>query len=354
MVEKRNMDVQLSVIVPVYNMEKYLQRCMESLLNQNISNYEIILVDDGSKDKSSEICDEYAKQYPFVHVIHKENQGLGFARNSGLDAAKGKYVSFVDSDDTVSPKHFYELLKTAEEHNADACLGGGTDVFETHKLTGRHLYAGRVFNEQEIMKILLPSMLGYNKRGRNYSGMSACVGVFSRETIEKNNIRFRSEREYISEDAIFDIEFMSSSRIVVISEFSGYNYYHNAGSLTTSYRSDRFEQIKKLWLYEQQLVADKENCANLCRRIDSMFLANLRVTVKQEVEHGGFNFISLNKAIKSMVRDECVQKVIQRYDYSKMPTKQKLFCQAIHKKNTFVVYMMAMLQNWKKRKVLLH
>lgn len=354
MVEKRNMDVQLSVIVPVYNMEKYLQRCMESLLNQNIFNYEIILVDDGSKDKSSEICDEYANQYPFVHVIHKENQGLGFARNSGLDVAKGKYVSFVDSDDTVSPKHFYELLKTAEEHNANACLGGSVSVIGTNKIVCSPLFAGKVFNEQEIMQILLPSMLGFNKYGRNYFGMAVWRGIFNRETIEKNNIRFRSEREYISEDAIFDIEFMSSSHIVVISEFSGYNYYHNAGSLTTSYRSDRFEQIKKLWLYEQQLVADKENCANLCRRIDSMFLANIRVTVKQEVEHGGFNFISLNKAIKSMVRDECVQKVIQRYDYSKMPTKQKLFCQAIHKKNTFVVYMMALLQNWKNRKVLLH
>lgn len=348
------MNVQLSVIVPVYNMEKYLQRCLDSLLNQNISDYEIILVDDGSKDKSLEICDEYANKYPFVHVIHKENQGLGFARNSGLDVAKGKYVSFVDSDDTVSPKHFCELLKVAEEHNADACLGGGTDVFETQKLTGRHIYAGRVFNEQEIMRILLPSMLGYNERGRNYSGMSACVGVFSREVIEKNNIRFRSEREYISEDAIFDIEFMSSSNIVVISESSGYNYYHNAGSLTTSYRPDRFEQIKKLWFYEQQLVAEKENYTNLCRRIDSMFLANFRVTVMQEVDHGGFKFISLNKVIKSMIRDESVQKVIQRYDFSKMPTKQKLFCQAIYKKNTLLVYLMALLQNWKKRKELFH
>ena len=104
------MNLQLSIIVPVYNVEKYLQRCMESLLTQNISNYEIILVDDGSKDKSSEICDEYASKYSFVRVIHKENEGLGYARNSGLAVAKGKYVSFVDSDDTVSSEHFRELL----------------------------------------------------------------------------------------------------------------------------------------------------------------------------------------------------------------------------------------------------
>lgn len=85
-----------------------------------------------------------------------------------------------------------------------------------------------------------------------------------------------------------------------------------------------------------------------------MFLANFRVTVMQEVDHGGFKFISLNKVIKSMIRDESVQKVIQRYDFSKMPTKQKLFCQAIYKKNTLLVYLMALLQNWKKRKELFH
>ena len=132
------MNLQLSIIVPVYNVEKYLQRCMESLLTQNISNYEIILVDDGSKDKSSEICDEYASKYSFVRVIHKENEGLGYARNSGLAVAKGKYVSFVDSDDTVSSEHFRELLRVAEKYHADACLGGMTDVYETHKVISRH------------------------------------------------------------------------------------------------------------------------------------------------------------------------------------------------------------------------
>ena len=232
------MNLQLSIIVPVYNVEKYLQRCMESLLTQNISNYEIILVDDGSKDKSSEICDEYASKYSFVHVIHKENEGLGYARNSGLAVAKGKYVSFVDSDDTVSSEHFRELLRVAEKYHADACLGGMTDVYETHEVVSRHPFAGRVFNKQEVMEILLPSMLGYDEYGQNYSGMSVCIGIFCREIIEQNSIRFCSEREYISEDVIFDIEFMSHSHIVAINELAGYNYYHNVGTLTTKYRPE--------------------------------------------------------------------------------------------------------------------
>lgn len=118
------MNLQLSIIVPVYNVEKYLHRCMESLLAQDISDYEIILVDDGSKDQSPGICDKYAQDYSFVNVIHKKNEGLGFARNSGLAMAKGKYVSFIDSDDAVSADHFEVLLETAAKQNADVCLGG--------------------------------------------------------------------------------------------------------------------------------------------------------------------------------------------------------------------------------------
>ena len=346
------MNLQLSIIVPVYNVEKYLQRCMESLLTQNISNYEIILVDDGSKDKSSEICNEYASKYSFVRVIHKENEGLGYARNSGLAVAKGKYVSFVDSDDTVSSEHFRELLRVAEKYHADACLGGMTDVYETHEVVSRHPFAGRVFNKQEVMEILLPSMLGYDEYGQNYSGMSVCIGIFCREIIEQNNIRFYSEREYISEDVIFDIEFMSHSHIVAINELAGYNYYHNVGTLTTKYRPERFEQIKKLYLYEYQIVKGKDNYTNLCRRIDSMFLANLRVTIMQEVDHSGFNCIASNKVIESMICDGCVQGVIKKYDFSKMPAKQKLFCQAIYKKSKLLTYMMALLQNWKRKRAL--
>lgn len=348
------MNLQLSIIVPVYNVEKYLQRCMNSLLTQNISNFEIILVDDGSKDRSPEICDKYAKEYSFVKVIHKENEGLGLARNSGLVVAKGKYVSFIDSDDTVSPDHFYELIRAAEKCHADACLGGMTDKYETHEVVNYHNFAGRVFNKQEIMEMLLPSMIGYDEYGQNYSGMSVCIGIFNREIIELNSIRFFSEREYISEDVIFDIEFMSHCNIVAIVESAGYNYYHNVGTLTTKYRPERFEQIKKQYLYEIQIVSDKRNFSNLCSRIDSMFLANFRVAIMQEVNHRGLNWKATKNVIESMICDECVQKVIKKYDFSKMPVKQKMFCQAILKKNILLTYVMALLQNLKKKKELFH
>lgn len=98
------MECKISIIVPVYNSSKYLRSCIDSILKQSLSDWELILVNDGSTDDSGEICDEYAVKYPAIRVIHKENAGVSEARNTGLVAATGEYVGFVDSDDTIRPE----------------------------------------------------------------------------------------------------------------------------------------------------------------------------------------------------------------------------------------------------------
>lgn len=119
--------IKLSIIVPIYGVEKYLHKCVDSLLNQDIDNYEIILVDDGSPDACPDICDEYAKHYtlnithdtPTIKVIHRENGGLSAARNSGIEIAQGKYIMFVDSDDYIEPNVLGGLLSQVERDNLD-------------------------------------------------------------------------------------------------------------------------------------------------------------------------------------------------------------------------------------------
>ena len=109
----------VSIIVPVYNTDKYLYQCVKSLLNQTYADIEIILVDDGSKDDSGRICNEFAKKYQRIKVIHKENAGLGYARNSGLKLATGKYVTFIDSDDWADPDLIQKLIMGLKESEAD-------------------------------------------------------------------------------------------------------------------------------------------------------------------------------------------------------------------------------------------
>ena len=113
----------LSVIVPVYNVEKYLKRCLESILVQSWNDYEIILVDDGSTDSSAQICDLYAEKYEMIRVIHKENKGLSDTRNRGIEEASGEYVYFPDSDDWLEPNTFSELSDVIEELKAADAAG---------------------------------------------------------------------------------------------------------------------------------------------------------------------------------------------------------------------------------------
>ena len=109
----------LTVVIPVYNVEKYLKRCVESVLVQGWHNYDILLVDDGSTDRSPQICDDYVKVYDFISVIHKENGGLSEARNTGISQAKGEYVYFPDSDDWLEPDAFMALAEVLESQKFD-------------------------------------------------------------------------------------------------------------------------------------------------------------------------------------------------------------------------------------------
>ena len=120
----------LSIIVPVYKVESYLARCVDSILAQTVSDFELILVDDGSPDRCGAICDEYAARDPRVRVIHKENGGLSSARNAGIDIARGQWLGFVDSDDWITPDCYEKLLACAQRQNVKLVCAGRWDVSE--------------------------------------------------------------------------------------------------------------------------------------------------------------------------------------------------------------------------------
>lgn len=123
------MECKISIIVPVYNSSKYLRSCIDSILKQSLSDWELILVNDGSTDDSGEICDEYAVKYPAIRVIHKENAGVSEARNTGLVAATGEYVGFVDSDDTIRPEMYQEMYDAAMENDAEIVMCDAVTVY---------------------------------------------------------------------------------------------------------------------------------------------------------------------------------------------------------------------------------
>ena len=133
----------ISVILPIYNVEKYLEKCLKSVINQTYKNLEIILVDDGSKDNSPQICDEYAVKDKRIVVIHKSNGGLSDARNAGIEIAKGKYIALIDSDDYVEKDYVQFLYQLIKENNAEMSICSHTVLYTNRtrieKETGEHL-----------------------------------------------------------------------------------------------------------------------------------------------------------------------------------------------------------------------
>lgn len=174
---------KVSIIIPIYNVEKYLDRCMQALINQTLQDIEIIMVDDGSPDNCPKLCDEYAQKDNRIKVIHKRNGGLSDARNAGLEIATGEYVAFIDSDDYTSIEAYETLYNKAKETNADIVYAG----FTMHNSDGTENKCF-VLNQTWEGKNIIPflkSMIFDTKPDIDTIWMSVWNGIYKRNIIEK-------------------------------------------------------------------------------------------------------------------------------------------------------------------------
>ena len=213
----------VSVIIPIYDVEKHLNRCVESVVNQTYKNLEIILVDDGSPDKCPEICDEWAMKDSRIKVIHKENGGISSARNAGLEVCSGEYIAFVDSDDWIELEMYSILIKAIKDNCAEMAIAGRYDVFESTdlKISGRCPEVCGVYLPNEI----LPKML----LGQHYD--SAVWDKLYHSSLWKV-IRFPNGKIY-EDVAIMYKVVLSCKKIVTVTNLL-YNYYHREDSIVTS------------------------------------------------------------------------------------------------------------------------
>ena len=174
-------EIKLSIIVPVYNVEQYLDECIQSLLNQTLKNIEIILVDDGSPDNSPQMCDEYAKQDSRIKVIHKVNRGLGYARNSGLEISQGEYVTFIDSDDYIDLKAYKTVCELMDSENLDE-LRFSCNRFKNDKSHSPLKYTSHPIIISDKKNIELIALCIFDTPKQKYAiyewGGSSCMAVF--------------------------------------------------------------------------------------------------------------------------------------------------------------------------------
>ena len=336
----------ISIIVPVYNVEKYLRRCIDSILNQSFKDYEVILVDDGSKDISGKICDEYASMYKNLKVIHKENGGLGYARNTGLEYASGEYILFVDSDDYLEASMIENLYTCLISNKADTCIGGFKRVGKNKVDIHENYLSGKVFKGEDIKSEVLARMLGKRPNGKDSIEMSVWKVLFSNSIIKKYNLKFPSERELISEDIVFDLEYYSKSKCVCISSDTGYCYCDNEGSLTTRYRPERFMMQTKLYKYLKKRTKEL-GIYELCNeRIATTLMSNIRYCIKLEVKFKKNQVnCSVRKRINMICNDDTTKEVISNYAMSQVPLKSRVVNYAIKYKLTTLLYIIMRIKN---------
>lgn len=221
----------LSIVVPVYNVEAYLERCIESVITQNVCGIELLLIDDGSKDRSPLICDKYASCFEFIKVIHQENQGLSGARNTGIINSKGKYILFLDSDDYLEPDCIEKIIKELEKRSCDVFIGTAYKVYpsgEKSQFAIHHKISEGCYSSEEYLKRL--------KIKKDYSAC-AWLNICSREFLMNNNLWFK--QGIIHEDELWTPQVLLTAKSIQYRNLHFYNYFIREGSIMNSFNYEK-------------------------------------------------------------------------------------------------------------------
>ena len=262
---------KISIIIPIYDKKRYINKCLDSILEQTYKEFEVILIDDGSTDGSAEICDDYKEKDKRIKVIHIENAGVSNARNIGLDFAKGEYVQFVDSDDYLDVSMLEELVKITEKYNPSIIISG----------------ISKVNHNEVLIKEILPKLNGIKNKSemlQNFAqeqfetGIYGCISnkLIKRDIIEKINLRFNTKIK-LAEDFDFYLALYNEVFSIYFCDKSYYFYLQNAeNSSINIYKNNDYMVQIKIALKEKYLLISNgslnENNKKYVERVISNFV----------------------------------------------------------------------------------
>lgn len=292
--------INIYIIVPIYKTEKYIKRCIDSLVNQTIKNIKIILVDDGSPDNCPKICDDYKSQYSNIFVIHKENSGLSGARNAGLalveksikNQKENTYVGFVDSDDWVANNTYEKLLNLIIDNNAEIAQIEYKEIYNENEALSKNNEKCLIYKNKEILQYYLLT----STKTSNYS---VCTCLFNVKTIF--GLRFREGK--ISEDLDYKYKALSNCSIFAYSNFVGYYYWQSTGSITTS-----GFKIKDLQIYdsaEELYKLAKNETYGTIKKLARVKKARTPFSLLSKIAYYGISdpSINKNKMVKQLINE---------------------------------------------------
>lgn len=332
-------DPLVSVIVPIYNTEQWLDDCILSITSQTYAHLEIILIDDGSTDKCSRICDSWMQKDQRIRVIHKENEGLGFTRNMGMNLAHGKYLCFVDSDDMLYPYAIQEAVSCALANRADL-VSFACHVLDTQ---GRRIRSiGPKSKESYVGNAVINEFLPRLLYGDECC-FSAWALLYSTELIQSAGWQLVSERKIISEDYYSLLDLMPYVQKVVMLPEVLYQYRLHPDSLSGQYRTDRFLRCRHCYEEMKALCIRKHYPQTVCEAVGIPFLNNSMGVMKQLFSAQGSQKERYME-LRCIIKDSVLQDVLSKLDLHGMSWQKHLFCLFLRQRWYWLCFLLLTLQ----------
>jgi len=326
------------VIVPVYNAAEYLNKCVNSIVDQSFRDLEIILVDDGATDESPSICEEYALKDERIRVIHKANGGLMSAWMEGVRLSAGEYLCFVDSDDWIDDCMIGELMRAASGIKGEVVCCNFMIEKPGKSEAKRHSLAPGVYEGAELISVK-QELLGNEVRQISFS---RCMKLISRELIEQN-MHFCDQKIGMAEDLnIMLPALLDAKRLVIMERAYYYHYFYNQSSMVHRYDVGLYDNVKRLYQIMASVIAEKFSDdvikrEDMLRRADREYIFLLMLVLKNEARGNKTGYC---KNIKAVCRDTSVKNLIRNTSVKVTGKADRLLYGVMKHPNSFMIHLL--------------
>ncbi|MHC1749577.1 MAG: glycosyltransferase [Cellulosilyticaceae bacterium] len=318
--------IKVSIILPIYNVEVYLERSIESVRHQTLQELEIILVNDGSEDGSLKICKEYEKKDKRIRVIDKCNGGVSSARNAGLKIANGKYIAFLDPDDYVEINMYERMYNKIIENNNDMCMCNYIIMNEGKQIHIENNLEEEVISQDRIKSYVIPQLVGA-ERITEKKGMerfrSNWIYLYKKEVIDKNNLKF-IEGLAIGEDFLFNLDYMEKIKRIVIDRNYYYYYCINNNSIMKKYKKNSWEIYKTIINELNKRFPSENQRYNIAQRLNVIKIKYFLDVIINECNNLNNRFINKIIKLNNIFNDDEIKGAVNNYVYTNSHIKDNV------------------------------
>lgn len=330
----------VSIIVPIYNAQKYIKACLNSILRQTYRDFELFLVDDGSRDASGRICDHYAKKDKRITVYHRENAGVSAARNFGLAHATGKYILFVDADDTIEPDMLAGCVQLAEKNGAELviCSFRYYMTDDDNRMVENSLENEVCVTEKELFDHWFSTLAEKEILNPPWNKL------IRKDLLDANHIRFHEEFS-ICEDMMFSVEILDACKKMVLTGSMYYNYYiKSTGTLVFKFHENYFEALTKFYEAACKYCKKFEKNSEQLQIVNSLYVNLTIMFLKQICIKSNWNRKTRNLKMNDIRKNEEFLNALKRISLNR---KKKLICYFLKRGKFYLIYVLYVLKNIK-------